>query len=135
MIKKEVLVLCNEPSQAFIERWINSDKQKDIKYLGIERTEDNRDREEFTLIYSRFDKYNNKEIVNAVVLSDVGTKNNGSCFFGGLSLTSQEFRQIKSFIFRTPAKPGDLVTKITAPTGRLEAIENKYLAIIQKKNA
>ena len=82
--KKDVLALCNEPSQAFVERWINSEEQADIKYLGIERTEDNRSRKEFTLIYSQFDRYNNKEIVSTAVLSDAGTKG-AACFFGGLS--------------------------------------------------
>ena len=128
--KKDVLALCNEPSQSFVEIWINSEEQADIKYLGIERTEDNRSRKEFTLIYSLFDRYNNKEIILAAVLSDAGTKG-GACFFGDLS----HFARVQAnrrFHLSDSRKAWGLSNedyRVYCQT--VEAIENKYLSMIQ----
>ena len=128
--KKDVLALCNEASQAFVEIWINSEEQADIKYLGIERTEDNRSRKEFTLIYSQFDRYNNKEIVSTAVLSDAGTKG-GACFFGGLS----HFARVQAnrrFHLSDSRKAWGLSNedyRVYCQT--VETIENKYLSMIQ----
>ena len=132
--KKYVLALCNEPSQAFIERWINSEEHADIKYLGIERTEDNRSRKEFTLIYSQFDRYNNKEIVSVAVLSDAGTKG-VACFFGDLSHFAR-VQANKKFHLSDSRKAWGLSNEdYRVYWQTVETIENKYLSMIQTKSA
>ena len=132
--KKDVLALCNELSQAFVETWINSEEQADIQYLGIERTEDNRSREEFTLIYSLFDRYNNKEVILAAVLSDAGTKG-GACFFGDLS----HFARVQAnrrFHLSDSRKAWGLSNEdYRAYCQTVETIENKYLSMIKTKSA
>ena len=132
--KKDVLALCNEASQAFVEIWINSEEQADIKYLGIERTEDNRSRKEFTLIYSQFDRYNNKEIVSVAVLSDAGTKG-VACFFGDLSHFAR-VQANKKFHLSDSRKAWGLSNEdYRVYWQTVETIENKYLSMIQTKSA
>lgn len=132
--KKDVLALCNEPSQAFVERWINSEEQADIHYLGIERTEDNRSRKEFTLIYSQFDRYNNKEIISIAVLSDAGTQG-AACFFGGLSHFAR-VQANKRFHLSDSRKAWGLSNEdFRAYWQTVETIENKYLTMIKTKSA
>lgn len=132
--KKDVLALCNEQSQALVETWINSEEQADIKYLGIERTEDNRSRKEFTLIYSLFDRYNNKEIILAAVLSDAGTKG-GACFFGDLSHFAR-VQANKRFYLSDSRKAWGLSNEDYRTYWQtVETIENKYLSMIKTKSA
>lgn len=134
--KKDVLALCNEPSQAFIETWINSDhKNENIKYLGIERTENNKSRKEFTLIYSEFDQYNKKTVILAAVLSDAGTKNDGSCFFGDLSHFAKVCANIKFHFWDSRQAWGLSGEDFRSYWQTVDAIKNKYLAMIQEQSA
>lgn len=74
MKKEEIYSMTNDYGKKFFNDWLQS---KEI--LGVERTESNIGRKEFTVIY----RYSDGKI-NAAILPDVGTNDNGSCFFGDL---------------------------------------------------
>lgn len=133
--KKEVLALCNEPSQKFIANYIDSDKRADIQYLDIVRTEDNRDREEFTLLFSWLDSYKNKTDICAAVLSNAGTKNNGSCFFGDLTHFAKVCANKKFHLSDSRKVWGLNNEDFRIYWQTVDAIKNKYLVMIQKKSA
>jgi hypothetical protein len=74
MEKEKVYQMTNDHGKRFLNDWFLS---KEI--LGIERTESNISRKEFTIIY----RYPDGNIC-AAVLPDESTINNGCCFFGDL---------------------------------------------------
>ena len=84
-MKEKILEMTNEYGKKFFS-WIS---KYDI--LGIERTENNILRQEFTVIFRDSDS-----CVRAAVFPDASTKNDGTCFFGDLEHFSMCYAEQKA---------------------------------------
>lgn len=83
---KEIESMTNNHGKKFLG-WLAG-----CNILGVERTETNICRKEFTLVYE------GKSGVMTAVLSDRGTENDGNCFYGNLEHFAMNFAAEKSGI-------------------------------------
>lgn len=82
--KEQVISLTNEHGKRFIV-WITGldyfGKHVEAELLSVVRTDSNKQRKEFTLIYKR----KTEDKAHTAIFPDCGTKNDGCCFFGDIN--------------------------------------------------
>ncbi len=84
---QEIMEMTNEYGKKFLSSYL-----KNADFLGIEKTESNISRKEFTLITKERGK------IYAAILPDKGTNDDGSCFFGDLNHFAMCYAEGKSGI-------------------------------------
>lgn len=98
---KDLMSMTNEHGRKFLDMWFKTFTSKEL--LGIERTESNILRKEFTIVYLGSDS------VRTAVLPDASTTNKGCCFFGDLQHFAMCYAEEKSGIHLRLGNNGHLM--------------------------